>query len=151
MFFNQSKTVQAKLVGSTLVAAFHTSNPNLIWKYDLERNHSFTLTLQGEDGDFELGVTSPKGEFYAVARFATREDAEEALAAVQKVLMKRNSTSTGWWKVLTATVLSLALLFIIFVLWVNLRSVDTALNSTGKVKIREGVPLPADQILQPPP
>ena len=89
MFLNiRQKSVQAKLVGNTLVATFRKSNPNLIWNFDLERNHSFTLALQGEDGDFELGVTSPKGEFYPVARFASREDAEEAFSAVQKILMK---------------------------------------------------------------
>src|ERR1700733_1220974 len=88
MLLNTKKAVQAKLVGNTLVAVFRTSNPNLIWKFDLERNHSFTLALQGEEGDLELGVTSSKGEFYPIARFASQEDAEEAFTAVQKILMK---------------------------------------------------------------
>src|ERR1700733_6265128 len=89
MLLNTKKAVQAKLVGNTLVAVFRTSNPNLIWKFDLERNHSFTLALQGEEGDLELGVTSSKGEFYPIARFASQEDAEEAFTAVQKILMRR--------------------------------------------------------------
>src|SRR5580704_16554799 len=93
MFLKRKKAVDAKRVGSTLVATFHNRDPSLIWTFDLERNHSFTVTLQGEEGDFELGVTSPKGEFYPVARFVTREDANEALQALQRVLM----TGRFWW------------------------------------------------------
>jgi len=61
----------------------------LVWQFDLERNHSFTVAMQGEEGDWELGVTSPKGEFYPVVHFQAREDAEDGFAAVQKILMKK--------------------------------------------------------------
>ena len=79
-----NKKTEAKCNGSMLTVGFHAANPPLIWRFDLERNHSFTLALQGEDGDWELGVTSPKGDFYPVVHFAAREDAEEAFAGSKK-------------------------------------------------------------------
>ena len=42
--------------------------------------------MQGHDGEWELGVTSLKGEFHPIARFPLREDAEEAFETVARVL-----------------------------------------------------------------
>lgn len=150
MLSGPKKSVQAKLVGTTLVAAFRASNPSLIWKFDLERNHSFTLALQGEDGDFELGVTSAKGEFYAVARFASREDAEEAFVAVQRVLMKRK---WGWVKCLLigiVSVLCVALLIVLFDRYFSGHTLSVIPASGTPGSLPQGVPLPADQVLKPP-
>src|ERR1700733_14871189 len=83
------KPVKAKKIGGSLIAAFPGANPPVVWKFDLEKNHSFTMALQGEDGDWELGVTSPRGEFYPVARFLAREDADDAFACAQKAMLKR--------------------------------------------------------------
>lgn len=154
MFLDGKKPVQAKLVGNTLVATFRNSNPNLIWKFDLERNHSFTVALQGDEGDFELGMTSLKGEFYPIARFASREDADEAFSAVQKILMKRRQ---GRLKALFVWVCGLALMILV-VMMVGRYVINSFSSgsppsalSASVPKIRNGVPLPADQVLRPPP
>jgi len=154
LFLNLQKPVQAKLVGSTVVAAFRNSNPSIVWKFDLERNHSFTLALQGEEDDFELGVTSSKGEFYSVARFASREEAEEALLAIQKVLMKKK------WSRLRTVLTGAVGLFAIIVVYSFLNNLaghtvlrKAPVNTSAPnqpAQIENGVPMPADQVLQPP-
>lgn len=153
MFLSGNKPVEVKLVGNTLVAAFRNSNPNLIWKFDLERNHSFTLALQGEEGDLELGVTSPKGEFYPIARFTTREDAEEAFTAVQRILMRRK-----FFRIKTiAIIIILGLVFYSVIVPLartylgNSSPISASHTSANALQNRTGVPLPADQVLRPPP
>ena len=80
------KKTEAKCSRKMLTVAFHSADPPLIWRFDLERNHSFTLSLQGEEGDWELGVTTPKGDFYPIAHFAERETGEEALNEIETIL-----------------------------------------------------------------
>jgi hypothetical protein len=152
MFVNRKKPVEAKRVGSTLVAIFRASKPELIWKFDLERNHSFTLALQGDEGDLELGVTSPKGEFYPIARFAAREDADEAFLAVQKVLMKgKCSRAACLLKWAGGLVLLLLIATFVAALMVGRGLGVGQVWSSSAPVIQNGVPLPADQVLQPPP
>ena len=150
MFLTAKKSVNAKLVGNTLVAVFRASDPSLIWKFDLERNHSFTLALQGEEGDLELGVTSPKGEFYSVARFASREDAEEAFAAVQKVLMKKRWCRMKGW-LAWAIGIAILILLIMFIGRIIGGHSSVGSSAASQNNLPQGVPLPADQILEPPP
>jgi len=157
MFPNFKRSVSAKVIGSTLVAAFRKSEPPLIWKFDLERNHSFTLALQGEEGELELGVTSPKGEFYSVARFAAREDAEQAFTAVQKALLSRKR---NWLKLLLSWVAGILLLMLLALLISGFFSVTHFMDSVSSLSgsglpgipngIPNGVPLPADRVLIPP-
>ena len=94
MLFGE-KSTEASVTGNSLVATFHKANPPLVWKFDLERNHSFTLALQGEEGDWELGLTSPKGDFYPITHFLTRDDAEEAFRQVNKALAQRTFSLLG--------------------------------------------------------
>jgi hypothetical protein len=154
MLWDYKKPVQAKLVGNTLVAVFRASNPNLIWKFDLERNHSFTLALQGEEGDLELGVTSAKGDFYPIARFPTQEDAEEAFTAVQKVLMKgkRGKVKTLLIWIVGLVALVLVLLFAVRYIGghVSGTRIPASLSSVTAPQIPSGVPVPADQVLRLP-
>jgi hypothetical protein len=153
VFLSAKKPVEAKLVGNTLVAVFRASDPGLIWKFDLERNHSFTLALQGEEGDLELGVTSPKGEFYPIARFGAQEDADEAFAAVQKILMRgkrgRLKTVFAWF----GGFIALAIVVLIAGHYINygISNMKSAAGiSSGSETLPEGVPLPADQVLKQP-
>jgi hypothetical protein len=85
------KSTEATVSGNSLIATFHKANPPLVWKFDLERNHSFTVALQGEEGDWELGLTSPKGDFYPITHFLTREDADDAFRCVNKALARHGS------------------------------------------------------------
>ena len=156
-----SKPVDVRRTEGALVAAFHRADPPLVWRFDLERNHSFSLALQGEDGDWELGLTSQKGEFYPVARFTTREDAEDAFAGVEKVLAKgRHSALRGALKIagiVTVAALALATAFTLMVTYnvMHLAShypgAETQAQGAAPPAMKNGVPLPADQYLRPPP
>jgi len=163
MSFFQSKSITAKLVGPNLVAAFPTANPPLIWKFDLDRNHSFTVCMQGEINDWELGVTSPKGEFYPVAHFPLKEDAEQAMAKVQKVLMQKRRSK--FWSFMRWAFGLLLFAVLATVIWIVLQpTLPASLSSTnnGLMRlppvtsmpaapvIRPGVPQSADDVLQPP-
>jgi hypothetical protein len=158
------KSVETSLVGATLVAAFHDSRPPLVWRFDLERNHSFVLALEGDEGDCELGVTSQKGEFYPIARFAARADALEALVAVQKRLMKRKGCFRRMLFGLFLCLVAMAagaggasyyLLHNGSPFTFRLPSLATPLRPDDvPMRLNElpnGVPLPADRVLRPPP
>jgi hypothetical protein len=163
MFSNRKKPVEARKVGSTLVAVFRHSNPSLVWKFDLARNHSFTVALQGEEGDWELGVTSPKGEFYSIARFASREDAEAAFTAVQKILMK---SKRNWfvgplqWIIVIGVIGLIGLYIADYALnhvlsgmqkEMTLMAHDvTSMPPGAPPPVPNGIPVPADLALRPP-
>jgi hypothetical protein len=167
------KKLDVRRVRSSLVATLSKANPPLIWRFDLDRNHSFTLALQGQDNEWELGVTSPKGEFSPIARFPMREDAEEALAAIGGQLAKgRLSWVIGFLKLLGIFAL---LLFMAILGWsILLRMAqprlaqmqapqeqgqevppallpDVAPAPSPPPVTKNGIPLPADEVLQPPP
>ena len=159
-----TKPVEARRIGSTLVVAFRMSQPRLVWRFDLEKNHSFSLALEGEEGAWELGVNSPKGEFYPVARFAAREDADQAFAAVQRAMMRKNGNWFGW---LLKAIGALALFFVlaagVAIFFIDrLGFMSIAHNPYAAMGMAapaaapaaappDGVPLPADQVLRPPP
>ena len=86
----------AKPIGQSLVATFHTASPPLIWQYDLEKNHSFTMTVQGEDGKWALGVTTPQGLFTPIAHFALRAEADEAFAVVERAMTRPRRLINPW-------------------------------------------------------
>ncbi|MDX2027454.1 MAG: hypothetical protein SFW62_02330 [Alphaproteobacteria bacterium] len=150
----QKKPVETKRVGATLVAAYHKANPPLIWRFDLERNHSFTLALQGDEGDWELGVTSPKGEFYAIARFLAREDAEEAFGQTHKVLLRKRLRWLRWTLGITAVVVLVIFMGLYglgrFVGAGNRLPTFSSPSSAPTMNMENGIPLPADQVLRPP-
>jgi hypothetical protein len=150
-----NKKTEAKCNGDMLTVGFHGANPPLIWRFDLERNHSFTLSLQGEEGDWELGITTPKGDFYPVVHFIAHEDAEEAFIRVEKILAKRRGTASLVAKAL-AVVAALALLIVggvlVFGSYVSHRHSPTSSSAVTATPpaIKEGVPLSADDVLKPP-
>ena len=166
-----TKAIDIKLVGPNLVAAFHRAQPPLVWRFDLERNHSFTIALQGDEGDWEIGITSAKGEFYPIVHFTAREDAEEALTSVQKILMKRKGSKL--WCALKMFLLLIVLCIILLggglalfirapFLSASLPSVmmrppaptmvapPPAVQPMPAPAFPSGIPLPADDVLKPP-
>jgi hypothetical protein len=158
MGFAMKKKTLAKIKGSTLTVGFHSAKSPLIWRFDLDRNHSFTFSLQGDEGDWELGVTSVKGDFSPVAHFDEREDAEEALDIVEKTLSRKGSGTTlvlkalGYVGLLAA---STALVVFIIATALTHRAHDphaalTANPSHPVVQEQDGVPMSADDVLQPP-
>jgi hypothetical protein len=152
-----NKLTEAKCTGSMLTVGFHSANPPLIWRFDLERNHSFTLALQGEDGGWEFGVTTPKGDFYPVVHFAAREDAEDAFTKVERALLTNRSTGSIVAKAsmgLVAVVLLVLSGFFLFGLYVN-HQASVVSNGTSTTTVVQpvapgGVPLAADDVLTPP-
>lgn len=152
-----TKKTEAKCDGMMLTAGFPAANPPLIWRFDLERNHSFTLSLQGEEGDWELGITTPKGDFYPVVHFAAREDAEEALAKVEKALTKKKRASSLIVKAMMlvgglAAIIALGVA--VFGLFIEHKASEAsrpALSQISPAQAPFGVPVPADDVLKPPP
>jgi len=151
-----NKKTEAKCNGLMLTVGFHAANPPLIWRFDLERNHSFTLALQGEPGDWELGVTSPKGDFSSVVHFTNREDAEEAFTKVEKILSHKRGSSSLVMKALAILGVSALLIVagvILFGLSINHQgqSLSTSMGSINMPSVvKEGVPLSADDVLKAP-
>ncbi len=86
----------ARMIGQTLIATFRAASPPLIWQYDLEKNHSFSVTVQGEDGKWSLGVVAPQGEFVSVAKFNMRAEADEAFAAVERAMKRPRRLFRPW-------------------------------------------------------
>lgn len=160
MLLDARKTVEARRVGDNLVAAFHRAHPPLIWRFDLERHHSFTLALQGEEGEWELGITTIKGEFHPVARFIDQEDAQQAFAKLQKVLSQGKHSwafSIFKWSFIGFGLLFAAAITFAFLIGNEvmgmLRHPDISAISAPAPSVPEtknGVPLPADQYLRPP-
>jgi hypothetical protein len=150
-----SKKTEAKCQGMMLIAGFHSANPPLIWRFDLERNHSFTLSLQGEEGEWELGITTPKGEFYPVVHFVAREDAEEAFEKVERALAQKRSKGSQIAKAVTLVIMA-ALTIVLGVglsahfLWHRAEPLK-ATAIIPEPEIRNGIPLPADEVLKAPP
>ena len=158
------KPVEARRTGNSLTAAFHRANPPLIWRFDLERNHSFSLALQGEEGEWELGLTSPKGDFHPIARFTLREEAEEAFIALERLRAKGGgnglsglSWGTILWRIL-ATLVIVVLLGLVLVginigrhfFGVMSAASHTPASLSAPTEMRPGIPVPADQFLKPP-
>lgn len=156
------KKPDVRRVGSSLIATFNKANPPLVWRFDLDRNHSFTFALQGQDHEWELGVTSVKGEFHPVARFPVREDAEEAFASISRILARNSGGAGGVLK-------TLGILLLLFVTAAGVTTLVTRwLHRPVEPDVSElqvpgadsaadtvptsqnGVPLSADDVLKPP-
>lgn len=153
-----TKSVIVEHVGSNLVASFSRSNPPLVWTFDLDRNHSFTLSIQGDADNWELGVTSFKGEFDVVANFKQREDAEEAFHQIQRILMKKRRSFLGriflWLVFILIAIVILVYGYMAFEKWILLHQLTTGSllpeASHTPVEMQDGIPLPADEVLKPP-
>lgn len=102
------KHCRTAVQGRVLVAAFDHSNPPVVWRFDMDKNHSFALAIQGKEGDWHLGVWNPRGEFSSVARFEQRGDVDYALQKLRDTLLA-NGVSL-WQEVTHAVVVTIAVL-----------------------------------------
>lgn len=162
MFLNSKKPdVTTKLVqrepGYCLLASFENSVPPVVWRHDLAKNPTFSLSLRGSGDDWTLGITEHtqhKADFVSIARFDNREEAEDAYAAVQKALFNKPFR-------LGALVIPVVLLavFLLVVYSFMTRNTDSNRGETAPVaptseiskpapKKEFGVPLSADEVLQ---
>ncbi len=161
MPFHSGKSPKARTNGNSLFATFPNASPPLAWVFDLEKNHSFTVALQGEEGDWELGVTSPRGEFYSVARFLSRDDAQDAFQSVQCALLRKGRR---FWNIagpISLFLLTAGLLFAGYLAVFAITHKDEVLASLPRadgtpsimklpIMPRDGYAVPADQVLVPP-
>lgn len=136
-----------------LVVDFENSVPPMVWHCDLERVSSFTLLVRGSGDDWALGLVEHKGEFVSVARFDSREDAEDAFESVQKALVHRPSGQNHVWLRWFAVLLIAAALFSGMSLLGSKTQDDTAKPSSAEMDVQpeadqKGVPLSADEFLQ---
>jgi len=165
----EHQDIVAKLVRAStspcIVVSFHKSDPHVVWQFDLGKNPNFTIMLRDGERGCNFGVTSPEGIFTPVAHFATREDAENAYAAVHKALMKQGccGISSGWGR-LALILVGLFLLFVLFASIVHRTSstgkgnaaptaapvAEEAKKPRAPAVFKPGIPLPADDVLKPP-
>ena len=171
MFGKKENTVNVVVGKDGLVAVFEKASPPTVWKFDLARNHSFSLRMKGdEEAGWDLGVVLSADDFQRVAHFADHDEAHAAFDAVQKVLTQKRFGK--FWLVvkwlLAAIVLFLVISFGMNALMPLLSSsaslpagmpipADMAFAPSGKqapkapVAPQAGVPQSADDVLQPPP
>ncbi len=154
-----SEKTSARAAGSILTASFGAASPPTAWRFDLEKNHSFTLALAEQKEGWELKVLLAQGEPVSIARFIARGDAEEALGQVSAALNKgigrdsdlppllQNFGLLG----LAACVLMLFGLFAFFVIHTSgTSSPIQAPVKTSMAPLKPGMPVSADDVLQPP-
>ncbi len=161
-----------------LVASYKESTPPVVWQFDLEKMGSHAVTLREKDGEWELGLLLPQGVFTPIAHFDERRQAEEAYAATQKTLLRDASPfKNNWWRRL---LMFLGVLFIGFFVMTFFsapiteeqlallraqaqKSASTIPTKAGSLssapvvptplapkEIRNGVPMSADDVLEPP-
>jgi hypothetical protein len=161
MPLTSQKPVAVKRVGTSLVAAFHKAKPPLVWRFDLERNHSFSLALHGAESDWQLGLTMPTGEFQTIAHFAMQADAQHAFTETEKILAQGKPTVTSTiLKIVGLLGLVFFIAIVIFGFLVQNNYIpkphpyspiaNTPGKSPAKPEAKSGVPLPADEFLTPP-
>lgn len=151
------KKTEAKLQGSMLTVGFHAAKAPLIWRFDLKANPSFTMSMQGDEGDWELGVTLPKGDFFPVAHFTEREASEEALYKVEKALSNKGRAVNAVLKAVALVgILAVAIALVVAINLVVPPRPHQASVGTETVPVqapaaaKDGVPQSADDVLQPP-
>ena len=136
--------VKAKVIrwgqAPCLVASFQTCSPAIVWHLDLDKTPNVTLTLRETDGEWELGYMPAQGDFVSVVRFDDREDAEEAYACLEKVLL-RGCSSFSFGAVLKNILLSL-------VLFVVAGFVISFLFSGKTIKGPEQMPAPESSVIE---
>ena len=168
---NKTSSVKASLVrrnpAPALVASFAMSTPPLVWHLDLEKASSFVLTLNEQDGEWDLGYTPAQGAFISVAHFDDRLEAESAYNAVKRALHQPLSDSvhgTSLSKKIFYILLIAALLLFLSQSFLSRPAnhvADQAAQQSGELseqdwesapkqdptKIQNGVPMTADDVL----
>lgn len=160
---NKKNHVLAQLSDRVLTVFFKVSEPPLLWRWDLEKNHSFSLSLHRQEGEWELGVTVAGGEFQPVAHFDDYEAAEKALLSIEAALMEKTkgaascSCLSSSFKVgLVSLIVFVALAGAVFWSGHKKTSVKTTVtteqiapvaNESQDKGAQEGVPLSADEVL----
>lgn len=153
---------------SCLLVSFGASNPPLLWQYDLEKLSDHAMTLQEKNGEWDLGLSQPGGAFSPVAHFDERAPAEEAYARVSRALVCEAASSPRRGvgkKVLIAVGLILLALFVTDLFSTEPAqprgeavssasngqpSPQTQINPPARQEIQTGVPMNADDVLEPP-
>lgn len=165
---NNERNVDVRLLRGkqVLAVSFQSGSPPQFWQFDLEKNHSFTISLQEQGTEWELGITSSDGIFRSVCQFPSRVDAEEAYESITKELIKRkvpmpsNKSSRLWPAAAILLILIITWFMISLVLFSggNIPQINKA-NVTNTAKpgqpvatqpLPDGVPVNANDVLPNP-
>lgn len=144
-----------KQTATKLVASFEDSHPPTIWQIDLDKGHSFTITLQEQAGGWVLGQSLAKGEFTPAVHFQNHEAALAAYAVLQQAMMRSTFFKLGWLVRplgITVAIILLGYLLVTGIAFL-LRDLDSNVSPSNAVQAPEfkhGVPQSADDILQLP-
>jgi hypothetical protein len=152
----------ARTQGSTLIAAFHTARPPLVWRFDLAQTHSFSLALQENASGWDLGLNlaanDGQGRFAPVAHFVTHEDAAQAISKVEKAILRRGKLDWIWQglKIFAglAGVIALAVEIAVAAGFYSTmhpgQAPSVPVGLEAPKPIQSGVPMSADDVLTPP-
>lgn len=114
--FLKPLSIYASRSETSAVFAFHKAEPPLVWRYDLTRDPTVTLTLHEHAKGVEVGFLRENGGFVRIVDFPEREYAEEALYKIANVI---GAPFIRWGRVL---LLSVVLAFAAFVITIVLSS-----------------------------
>ena len=91
-FLDKKSPVKAKVVRwhtvPCLVVSFQESEPPMLWHLDLEKTPNVTLSLREKEGEWDFGYKPADGDFVSVYCFDDRDDAQQAYASIEKVLLR---------------------------------------------------------------
>ena len=145
MFGKKDNPVNVVVNQGGLVAVFDKANPPVVWRFDLQRNHSFAMRLKTESDGWDIGVSSPDTDFLPVAHFAQENDARQAFDAVQKTLSYKRFSKL--WLGVKIVLAGIVLLFAMSAAWQGV----SALYRHWMPATPMGVPMSADTVIVPPP
>jgi len=165
MLFSEKRRSQVKVnvTGNVLVASFELSEPPTVWQFDLDKNHSFTLSLKRHDAGWDLGIASFGDEFLPIAYFENYDAAEAAIETVKKSIIGRLGHRKLSYKnpIIAAILAMLALFFGLYSYAVvtykaDINQISTGvtpnpaavLNNNAPSDTKVGVPVPADELLK---
>lgn len=159
----RKQNVKVNLSGNLLVASFELSDPPTVWQFDLEKNHSFTLSLKRYENGWNLGITPFGDEFLPIAYFENYDAAENALEIIKKLIIKRyNGKKLNYKNPLVSALLAMVALFFVLYLYAAVTyqpgtnqaltakapNPAAALNKDAAPEPKVGVPVPADELLK---
>jgi hypothetical protein len=165
MFASGSKDIDAKVVNNAMVVAFNSGDAPRVWRADMSHMQTATLEVRdaAEKGKFQLVLKSADNDD-VVGTFPNKEEAAAALRLMTAAMMEGEKTGGAaaapkqgnffvsllkWVVGAFVTIVFLVILMFLFGPHPGGRSLAVqnypGLNN-GPPPVKQGVPLPADQL-----
>lgn len=169
---------EARWVGNTLTVAFHAATPPRLWQTSLDHGSTMDVVLEPLEAQWVIGIRGKANETQAIAAFANRDDAVQSFRVFQRALFSRPRGKNGRWSWVPPFFAGALVVWITLVAYMPLMrlsfrlglvgvSSSTGLQAQGQKTAEQrqeaeapsfpqgrppsGVPVDADQALNPPP